>query len=174
MRFGFRTFYRFWFRMRILCDSIIFVRASFFPNFLLLLFFLVRSSCRKSVVALIGLRFHPAASQLSAFHLRQLRHFEIERWRSIKEERCYRERRGEDERRRKEAIQNTAAQKESMCSFPMEIRFTNNKQKARTKMRIETSKTSWKISCEGDGVVIDDDGGVGKKIVLEKKEKWRK
>lgn len=48
--------------------------------------FLVRSGRRKSVVALIGLWIHPAASQLSASHLRQLRHFEIEQ--TIKEEHC--------------------------------------------------------------------------------------
>jgi hypothetical protein len=55
----------------------------------------------------------------------------------------------------------------------MEIRFTNNKQKAKTKKRIETRQDIVKISCKGDVVVNDDDDdeGIGKIIVLEKKEK---
>ena len=41
-------------------------------------FFWLGGRRRKSVVALIGLRFQAAASQLSASHFRQLRRFEIE------------------------------------------------------------------------------------------------
>ncbi len=107
-------------------------------------------------MALIGLRFHPAASQLSASHFRQLRHFEIEE--TIKEHCVFlleaeaeakdieeeEEEEEEKRRRRSERKEEDGAHKkkrESMCSFPMEIRFTNNKQKAEAQKSTRKRKT---------------------------------